>query len=106
MMGFYNNNNAAISKTQMPPSVTTVPSLFIKYVDHTYRDYSRYVEEGGELIKHKKSGNNFPARLHQMLTDAAASDQYSDVIAWMVRGYVNRFSTICSMMPPPLALFW
>jgi hypothetical protein len=54
----------------------------LKYVDHTYRDFSRYVEDGGELIKHKKSGNNFPARLHQILSDPA----HLDIITWMVRG--------------------
>lgn len=52
----------------------------LKYVDHTYRDFSRYTEEGGELIKHKKSTNNFPARLHKMLSDT----MNSDVITWMV----------------------
>ena len=45
-----------------------------------YRDYSRYLERGGELVAHKKSTNNFPARLHRMLSD----DQHSDVISWMV----------------------
>lgn len=84
MMGIYNNNVARNTQTQ-PPAMA-VPSLLIKYVDHTYRDYSRYVEEGGELIKHKKCGNNFPARLHRMLSDAAALDQYSDIITWMPHG--------------------
>eukprot|EP00571_Detonula_confervacea_P010867 CAMPEP_0172302126 /NCGR_PEP_ID=MMETSP1058-20130122/3875_1 /TAXON_ID=83371 /ORGANISM="Detonula confervacea, Strain CCMP 353" /LENGTH=381 /DNA_ID=CAMNT_0013012491 /DNA_START=84 /DNA_END=1229 /DNA_ORIENTATION=- len=54
----------------------------LKYVDHTYRDFGRYVEEGGELIKHKKSGNNFPARLHQMLS----APEHSHVITWMPHG--------------------
>ncbi|EJK74037.1 hypothetical protein THAOC_04313 [Thalassiosira oceanica] len=39
----------------------------LRYVDHTYRDFSHYIEEGGELVKHKKCTNNFPARLHRML---------------------------------------
>ena len=26
----------------------------LKYVDHTYRDFSRYIGEDGQLIKHKK----------------------------------------------------
>ncbi|KAL3779535.1 hypothetical protein ACHAW5_001009 [Stephanodiscus triporus] len=58
------------------------PSL--KYVDHTYRDFSRYVEEGGELPIHKKSANNFPARLHKILSET--DPNYSDIIAWMPHG--------------------
>ena len=50
-------------------------------VDHTYRDFSRYVLEGGELVRKKKSDNNFPAKLHQMLSDP----DLSHIIAWMVR---------------------
>lgn len=57
-------------------------SSLIKYVDHTYRDFSNYEDEGGEMIKHKKSTNNFPARLHLMLSD----DKNSDVITWMPHG--------------------
>lgn len=54
----------------------------LKYVDHTYRDFSRYEEEGGQLTKHKKSGNNFPARLHRMLSDP----QNFHAVAWMPHG--------------------
>ena len=50
-------------------------------VDHTYHDFSRYVLEGGELVREKKSDNNFPAKLHQMLSDP----DLSHIIAWMVR---------------------
>jgi len=53
----------------------------LRYVDHTYRDFSRYIEEGGKLIKHKKSGNNFPARLHKVL-----SDHNEHAITWMPHG--------------------
>ena len=53
----------------------------VRYVDHTYRDYSTYVQDGGELVKHKKSGNNFPARLHEVVSEEANSH----AIAWMVR---------------------
>lgn len=60
---------------------TNSPSS-MKYVDHTYRDFSRYVEEGGELAKHKKSANNFPARLHKILSET--DPDHSDVITWMV----------------------
>lgn len=58
----------------------------LKYVDHTYRDFSRYIEEGGEMIKHKKSGNNFPARLHKILSEPT----HSDVITWMPHGRAWR----------------
>lgn len=51
----------------------------LKYVDHTYHDFSNYIIEGGELTKHKKSHNNFPARLHRLL-----SSGHDDVITWMV----------------------
>jgi len=51
-------------------------------VDCNYRDYSRYLERGGELIAHKKSTNNFPSKLHRMLSD----EQHSDVISWMPHG--------------------
>lgn len=57
-------------------------SSLVRYVDHTYRDYSRYVKDGGELLKHKKSGNNFPARLHRVLSD----EENADVITWMPHG--------------------
>ena len=53
----------------------------LRFVDHTYHDYSRYLEQGGKLIKHKKSTNKFPARLHRMLSN----EEHSDVICWMVR---------------------
>ncbi len=52
----------------------------LKFVDHTYHDYSRYIEEGGQLCRHKKSGNNFPARLHKILSEP----EYSHLITWMV----------------------
>ena len=32
-------------------------------VDHTYRDFSMYLEQGGRIIEHKKFGKNFPAKL-------------------------------------------
>jgi hypothetical protein len=65
-----------------PKVVMSNNSSSLRYVDHTYRDFSRYVEEGGELVKHKKSGNNFPARLHKILS--ASDPGHSDVITWMV----------------------
>jgi len=54
----------------------------IKKVDHTYRDFSRYLLEGGDVVKHKKSDANFPAKLHQLLS----KPQFSHIIAWMPHG--------------------
>ena len=50
-------------------------------VDHAYHDFSRYLLEGGELVRKKKSDNNFPAKLHKILSDP----DLSHIIAWMVR---------------------
>lgn len=55
-------------------------STSLKYVDHTYHDFRNYIIEGGELTKHKKSDNNFPARLHKLISDVNSND----VITWMV----------------------
>lgn len=54
----------------------------VRYVDHTYRDYSRYIEEGGQLIKHKKCEANFPAKVHKMLSDP----RHEDIVTWMPHG--------------------
>lgn len=59
-------------------------SSSIRYVDHTYRDFSDYVEQGGRLIKHKKSDKNFPAQVHKMLSNTCPS--HCHLIAWMPHG--------------------
>ncbi len=53
-----------------------------RYTDHTYREFSTYIERGGKIDKHKKSDRNFPALLHIMLSD----EQYSHIISWMPHG--------------------
>lgn len=53
-----------------------------KKVDHTYRDFSRYLLEGGHVVKHKKSDANFPAKLHQLISEP----RFSHIIAWMPHG--------------------
>ena len=50
-------------------------------VDHTYRDFSRYLQHAGQVDRHKKVEANFPAKLHQMLSDP----HFAHVIVWMVR---------------------
>ena len=52
-----------------------------RFVDHTYRDFSRYLEHGRHLDRHKKVEANFPAKLHQMLSDP----HFEHIIVWMVR---------------------
>lgn len=54
----------------------------VKYVDHTYRDYSTYIQNGGQLIKHKKSDKNFPVKMHRILSNP----MYSHIITWMPHG--------------------
>ena len=67
-----------------------------RMVDHTYRDFSRYLQHAGQLERHKKVEANFPAKLHQMLSDP----HFAHVIVWMVR-YCNRlgsFGVSCSCL--------
>ena len=54
-----------------------------RFADHTYRDFSTYIKDGGKVQKHKKSESNFPARLYAML----AEEKYSHIISWMVSHY-------------------
>ncbi|KAL7525859.1 hypothetical protein ACHAXR_001191, partial [Thalassiosira sp. AJA248-18] len=57
-----------------------------RYVDHTYRDLSRYIESGGKICPHKKSDTNFPAKLHMMLS----GPDNSHIITWMPHGRAWR----------------
>ena len=50
-------------------------------VDHTYHDFSLFLDLGGKITKHKKSGSNFPAQLHLAMSDP----RLSHIITWMVR---------------------
>ena len=63
----------------------------VKYADHTYRDFSRFTDGGGQLIKHKKSEANFPAKLHKMVSDP----RHSRIITWMV-SYVYMIDRVPS----------
>lgn len=71
----------------------------LRFVDHTYRDFSRYLEEGGQLIKHKKCEANFPSNVHKMLSDPA----HSRVITWMPHGrsfkVLNKELLVSSVIP-------
>mmetsp|Transcript_33936 Transcript_33936/g.81204 ORF Transcript_33936/g.81204 Transcript_33936/m.81204 type:complete len:415 (+) Transcript_33936:307-1551(+) len=71
----------------------------IKYVDHTYHDFSRFLSSGGELRKSKKGGKNFPAKVHRMLSD----DCNNDVITWMPHGrsfkVLNREELVSRVIP-------
>ncbi len=53
-------------------------------VDHTYYDYSRYIQSGGQLkTEEKKASNNFPAKLHEILSEQSLNG----IISWMVSWY-------------------
>ena len=62
-------------------TVKTADGRVLNYVDHTYHDFSKYFEEGGEAVSHKKAGKNFPALLHRILSEET---EYSHIITWMV----------------------
>lgn len=68
------------SKQTRPPDADTM-TMSRTHVDHTYRDYSRYLQEGGKVARHKKSDTNFPAKLHEILS----TPEFSHIITWMVR---------------------
>ena len=68
------------TQRQRPPGSNFNLNVFPRYTVHTYHDYSTFIEEGGVIRKHKKSGRNFPARLHSILSN----EQYSHIISWMV----------------------
>lgn len=74
-------------------------SSSLKYVDHTYRDFSRYIDDGGQLIKHKKSDANFPAMLHKILSEPG----HSHIITWMPHGrawkILNKDMFLSSVLP-------
>ncbi|KAL3757213.1 hypothetical protein ACHAWU_003875 [Discostella pseudostelligera] len=57
-----------------------------RVVEHTYRDFSLYLQQRGQVDKHKKVGANFPAKLHQMLSDS----HFSNIIVWMPHGRAWR----------------
>lgn len=61
---------------------TLIPSPSQQLVDHTYYDFSLFMEKGGQLPNQKKSGNNFPSNLHRILSD----ENFSDIITWMPHG--------------------
>jgi hypothetical protein len=72
-----------------------------RVVDHTYRDFSLYLQQMGQVDKHKKVEANFPAKLHQMLSDP----HFSNIIVWMVRYYrcicqLFHFFEICPHCQP------
>jgi len=48
----------------------------------SYRDYSTYLLNGGELIKHKKSDRNFPVKLHRIVSDP----MNAHIITWLPHG--------------------
>ncbi|EJK50811.1 hypothetical protein THAOC_30087 [Thalassiosira oceanica] len=61
------------------PGLTGKPGE--EYSSAAYRDYGTYLQNGGELITHKKSDRNFPVKLHRIVSDPLNSL----IITWMVR---------------------
>ena len=59
-------------------NISTLP----RFTDHSYHDFSTYIENGGKVEKHKKCDRNFPARLHAILAD----ERYAHIISWMPHG--------------------
>ncbi len=83
-------SNTSSSKPKPPSVASAKPGKENQvkngsYVDHTYHDFSLYLREGGEIIKHKKCDANFPAKLHGILSEPI----YLHVIAWMVRKEID-----------------
>ncbi len=48
-------------------------------IDHTYRDYSNFPTADLPVLK---APNNFPSKLHHILSDP----EYHDIISWMPHG--------------------
>eukprot|EP00580_Thalassiosira_gravida_P016137 CAMPEP_0201672356 /NCGR_PEP_ID=MMETSP0494-20130426/32040_1 /ASSEMBLY_ACC=CAM_ASM_000839 /TAXON_ID=420259 /ORGANISM="Thalassiosira gravida, Strain GMp14c1" /LENGTH=358 /DNA_ID=CAMNT_0048153981 /DNA_START=79 /DNA_END=1155 /DNA_ORIENTATION=- len=79
------SNDASLSHPRRKHLPCTTPATILSpriHVDHTYHDFSRYVEEGCVLPKQKKAGANFPANLQRILSDT----NYSHIITWMPHG--------------------
>ena len=81
------NNNAwasaffdSITMAEEAAVAVAAVGILPRYTDHTYHDFSTYIEDGGKIEKHKKSESNFPARLYAILCD----EQYSHIISWLV----------------------
>ncbi|EJK66076.1 hypothetical protein THAOC_13021 [Thalassiosira oceanica] len=64
------------------PGLTGKPKPGEEYSSAAYRDYGTYLQNGGELITHKKSDRNFPVKLHRIVSDPLNSL----IITWMPHG--------------------
>ncbi len=63
-------------------ATNSINSTLPRFTDHSYHDFSTYIENGGKVEKHKKCDRNFPARLHAILAD----ERYAHIISWMPHG--------------------
>jgi len=84
------SNSSAIVSTWAENSMS---NSTLKLVDHTYRDFSTYLDDGGRLFKHKKCYKNFPAQLHKILSDP----EHSEIITWMVRSLLVAWNTFLTI---------
>ena len=69
---------AAAAKTGEEDSTPSSPTATEKTRARSYRDYSTYMLDGNKVAEPK---DNFPAKLHRILSD----DANSPTIVWMVR---------------------
>jgi len=69
---------AAAAKTEEGHSTPSSPTATDTQWARGYRDYSTFLLEGNKLAEPK---DNFPAKLHRILSD----DANSSTIVWMVR---------------------
>ena len=86
---------AAAAKTGEGHSTPSSPTATDTQWARGYRDYSTFLLEGNKLAEPK---DNFPAKLHRILSD----DANSHTIVWMVRQgavvallVINRNSILC-----------
>lgn len=70
--------DASNSQNHMIPSGTAEG----QQIGNAYHDFSRYLEDKGEVPRHKKAGVNFPAKLHKILS----KPEFSHIITWMPHG--------------------
>lgn len=65
-----------------PPRTSSSNRIPPRRVDHTYRDYSHFPAGDLQASRRKKSGTNFPTKLHLIL----CTDEFAHIISWMPHG--------------------
>ena len=78
---FLFSSSGIVDMAEGHQTAKTANGRVLNYVDHTYHNFSKFFEAGGEVFRHKKAGKNFPAMLHKILSEET---KYSHIITWMV----------------------